>query len=101
MINHLWPCSIWMGQAEAVFFHPGHATAGQNPELRTLFFKLAKLLNTCILPIFVFDGPLRPAVKRGQNVVPIAHWLTNDFKELIDAFGFYSHEVLVRIGEII
>jgi Holliday junction resolvase YEN1 len=90
-----------MGQAEAVFFHLGHATAGQNPELRMLFFKLAKLLNTCILPIFVFDGPLRPAVKHGLNVVPITHWLTNDFKELIDAFGFYLHEVLVRIGEII
>ncbi|KAM6492885.1 PIN domain-like protein, partial [Amanita muscaria] len=73
-------------------FKPAHATAGENLELRTLFFKLSWLLSACILPIFVFDGPLRPSVKRGKNVIATPHWLTEDFQQLINAFGFYSHQ---------
>ncbi|KAM6491164.1 PIN domain-like protein, partial [Amanita muscaria] len=84
--------SIWIRQSQAIFFKPAHATAGENPELRTLFFKLSWLLSACILPIFVFDGPLRPSVKRGKNVVATPHWLTEDFQQLINAFGFYSHQ---------
>ncbi|KAM6491705.1 PIN domain-like protein [Amanita muscaria] len=84
--------SIWIRQSQAVFFKPGHATAGENPELRTLFFKLSWLLSACILPTFVFDGPLRPSIKRGKNVIAAPHWLTDDFQRLINAFGFYSHQ---------
>ncbi|KIL57606.1 hypothetical protein M378DRAFT_87657 [Amanita muscaria Koide BX008] len=84
--------SIWIRQSQAVFFKPGHATAGENPELRTLFFKLSQLLSACILAIFIFDGPLRPSVKRGKNVVASPHWLTEDFQRLINAFGFFSHQ---------
>lgn len=82
-----------MQQSLHIFHTASHLTAGENPELRTLFYKLARLLDTCVLPIFVFDGPFRPSVKRGRNVVTAEPWLTNGFKELIKAFGFHWHQV--------
>jgi XPG N-terminal domain len=81
--------SIWFAQAQFAF-RAGHAQAGENPELRVIFFKLAYLLQFPITPLFVFDGPGRPPVKRGVNVVEKPHWLTLPMKELLDGFRF-SH----------
>jgi hypothetical protein len=86
-------CSIWLYQTVALYHNPRHVSSGANPEMRTLFYKFAHLLNSCIVPMFVFDGPARPPVKRSRLVRPGAHWLTDDLRELIDAFGFYSHQV--------
>jgi hypothetical protein len=85
--------SIWIYQTIAVYHNPHHVSSGANPELRTLFYKMAHLLNSCIVPVFVFDGPRRPAIKRNRRVRQGAHWLMQDLCELIDAFGFYSHQV--------
>jgi len=73
--------SIW-------FFHAAYGREGENPELRTLFFRCCRLLQTPLLPLFVFDGPKRPAVKRGKRVGGSAHWLTTGMKNIIQAFGF-------------
>jgi hypothetical protein len=61
-----------------------------NPEL-TFFYKLADWHQLPIIFTFVFDGPNRPAVKRGHNVIttPIA----TSLKPLIQAFGFHVHDV--------
>ncbi|KDR76087.1 hypothetical protein GALMADRAFT_247269 [Galerina marginata CBS 339.88] len=83
--------SIWMNECQAVFHHRRHAQMGQNPELRTLFYRLAGLLECTVTPVFVFDGPYRPARKRGKAVVRRENWLAKRFREMIDAFGFYSH----------
>jgi hypothetical protein len=68
------------------------STAGihNNPEL-IFFYKLADWRRLGMIFIFVFDGPNRPAVKRGHNVVtaPIA----TSLKPLIQAFGFHVHDV--------
>jgi len=66
---------------------------GENPELRTLFYRLANLLQMCLIPIFVFDGAGRPRSKRGHTVSGQAHWITERFASFIEAFGFYSHLV--------
>ncbi|KAF8958353.1 hypothetical protein BDZ97DRAFT_1842326, partial [Flammula alnicola] len=50
--------------------------AGENPAVRVLFYRLCHLLTLPIIPIFVFDGPDRPKVKRGVN-------------KFIDTFGFF------------
>ncbi|KAF8694184.1 hypothetical protein AX14_002090 [Amanita brunnescens Koide BX004] len=84
--------SIWVEQSQHIFNTPGHVSAGQNPELCILFYKLAWLLDTCILPIFVFDGPLHPPEKRGQSVIVVENWVTGEFKKLIEAFGFCWHQ---------
>lgn len=85
--------SIWLNECQAQFFHRHHAQMGENPELRTLFHRLARLLQMCIIPVFVFDGPDRPHQKRGKRVLTKPHWLTDRFKEFVEAFGFYSHMV--------
>jgi Holliday junction resolvase YEN1 len=86
--------SIWLYQTQAIFFRRGfHAQAGENPELCVLFYRLARLVKLPVTAIFVFDGPKRPAIKRGKRVKSMPHWLTRGFKELIAAFGFHSHMV--------
>ncbi|KAJ8514754.1 hypothetical protein ONZ45_g7739 [Pleurotus djamor] len=73
--------SIW-------FFHANWGKEGENPELRTLFFRCATLLRSPFLPLFVFDGPKRPVFKRGKRITTTAHKLTNGMKSIIEAFGF-------------
>ncbi|KAL8407627.1 hypothetical protein RB594_006452 [Gaeumannomyces avenae] len=81
--------SIWQFQAQA-------AKGGSNPAIRTLFYRLVRLQSHTIKPIFVFDGPNKPAMKRGRrtgggrsggNVVSTAM-----AKQLIRLFGFYAHD---------
>ncbi|KAF9003509.1 PIN domain-like protein [Hymenopellis radicata] len=66
-----------------------HVHKGSNAEVKELLRRLAKLLNFAIVPLFIFDGPERPKLKRGKRVVHSPGWLIGIFKELIDAFGFY------------
>lgn len=73
--------SIW-------FFHAEYGREGENPVLRTLFFRCATLLHTTFLPIFVFDGPKRPDIKRGKKINRTSHKLIPGMKQIIDAFGF-------------
>ncbi|KAH9913405.1 PIN domain-like protein [Fomitopsis serialis] len=79
--------SLWFHQVQSTFA-VGHAQSGENPELRTLFFWLARLLRLPIHAIFVFDGPERPAIKRGKRVVKMGHWMVDAMKNFIDAFGY-------------
>ncbi|CAG7851051.1 SubName: Full=Related to DNA repair endonuclease rad2 {ECO:0000313/EMBL:CCA73914.1} [Serendipita indica DSM 11827] len=77
--------SIW-------FFHSHSSREGENPELRMLFFRLAKFLALPLLPLFVFDGPRRPHYKRGKRVMGAQHGLTSSFKRMIEAYGFEHHQ---------
>ncbi|KAK4215027.1 hypothetical protein QBC37DRAFT_472339 [Rhypophila decipiens] len=52
--------SIWQFQVQA-------ARGGSNPAIRTLFYRLVRLLGLAIQPIFVFDGPNKPAFKRNKR----------------------------------
>ncbi|KAK0191500.1 hypothetical protein F5146DRAFT_1049037 [Armillaria mellea] len=73
--------SIW-------FFHADYGKEGENPQLRTLFFRCATLLKYPILPLFIFDGPKRPDWKRGKKINKTANKLTTGMKAIIEAFGF-------------
>ena len=73
--------SIW-------FVHATYGQKGENPELRTLFFRLARLLKLPFLPLFVFDGPMRPDVKRGKSINKQPHWMIEGMKTIVEAFGF-------------
>jgi holliday junction resolvase YEN1 len=81
--------SIW-------FFHAAYGREGENPELRTLFFRCTRLLSMPFLPLFVFDGPKRPKVKRGKRITGNNHWLTDGMKRIIEAFGFEWRMVCER-----
>lgn len=73
--------SIW-------FFHAEYGREGENPVLRTLFFRCATLMHTTFLPLFVFDGPKRPDVKRGKKINRTSHKLIPGMKQIVEAFGF-------------
>ncbi|KAF8890618.1 hypothetical protein BD779DRAFT_1671184 [Infundibulicybe gibba] len=73
--------SIW-------FFHAEYGKEGENPVLRTLFFRCATLMHSPFLPLFVFDGPKRPDVKRGKKINRTSHKLIPGMKALVEAFGF-------------
>lgn len=66
---------------------------GANPAIRTLFYRLLRLLSLTIAPIFVFDGPNKPAFKRHRrsrgpgDSVSIAM-----AKRMIRLFGFAIHD---------
>ncbi len=81
-----------MYQAHTAIHTPGSRFAGENAVLQVLFFKLTRLLRNCVIPIFVFDGPCHPSVKREKNVVQRRDWLADYFKQLIAAFGFHVHQ---------
>lgn len=80
--------SIW-------YQHATHSsTAGANPEIRLLFFRLAKLARLPWIVLFVFDGRERPKVKRGSRMGKSgSHNLTAKFKEMIKWFGMEWREV--------
>jgi holliday junction resolvase YEN1 len=40
------------------------------------------------LPLFVFDGPLRPEMKRGKLIDMKPNWMVEGLKGMIEAFGF-------------
>ncbi|PCH43040.1 hypothetical protein WOLCODRAFT_164194 [Wolfiporia cocos MD-104 SS10] len=73
--------SIW-------FYHATYGREGENPELRTLFFRCTRLLSAPFLPLFVFDGPKRPAHKRGKRISGKDHWMVQGMQAIISAFGF-------------
>jgi Holliday junction resolvase YEN1 len=70
-----------------------HSQAGENPELRTLFFKFCRFLKAPVTLVCVFDGPARPLIKRGKKVVNRQLWIIDHVKSMIKAFGFYCHDV--------
>ena len=80
--------SIWLFQVQA-------GRGGKNPELRTLFFRLLKLLALPIHPLFVYDGRHKPPFKRGKAVSARSYGnapIIQRSKDLIERFRFPWHE---------
>lgn len=77
--------SIWQFQTLA-------GQGGSNPALRTFYYRLLRLLQTAVQPLFVFDGPNKPPFKRGkktgQHGASVSNLLT---KQLLNFFGFPFH----------
>lgn len=78
--------SIWLFQVQS-------GRGGKNPELRTLFYRLLKVLSLPIHPLFVYDGPHKPPFKRGKAVSGLgtAPIITLS-KRLVDLFKFPRHD---------
>ncbi|CAJ2511048.1 Uu.00g066730.m01.CDS01 [Anthostomella pinea] len=77
--------SIWQFQVQA-------ARGGSNPAIRTLFYRLLRLLSLSIQPIFVFDGPNKPVFKRNKRSGRGDGVATAMAKRLIRLFGFQVHD---------
>lgn len=77
--------SIWHFQIQS-------GKGGSNPALRTLYYRLLRLLSLGIQPLFVFDGPNRPPFKRNVKTNPHSVSLPNYLsKQLLKLFGFPFH----------
>ena len=77
--------SIWQFQIRS-------GEGGKNPALRTLYYRLLRLLALSIQPLFVFDGSQKPPFKRGNKTASNAACLPNFLtKELLKCFGFPYH----------
>ena len=83
----IWGFSLRI-DASILFVHAEYGREGENPVLRNLFFRCATLMPTTFLPLFVFDGPWRPDVKRGKKINRTAHKLIPEMKQIIEAFSF-------------
>ncbi|PWY80368.1 exonuclease [Aspergillus sclerotioniger CBS 115572] len=80
--------SIWLFQVQA-------GRGGRNPELRTLFYRLLKILALPIHPLFVYDGKNKPPFKRGKAVSGRSYGsapIIRLSKILVDLFKFPRHE---------
>ncbi|KAI1189275.1 hypothetical protein F5B17DRAFT_391806 [Nemania serpens] len=77
--------SIWQFQVQA-------ARGGSNPAIRTLFYRLLRLLSLSSQPIFVFDGPNKPTFKRNKRSGRGNGVATAMAKRLIRLFGFIVHD---------
>ena len=78
--------SIWHFQLQS-------GQGGANPALRTFYYRLLRLLSLCIQPLFVFDGPERPAFKRDKHIN--RHFSSQDHrqvKRLLTCLGFSYHQ---------
>ena len=82
------------------FFHMEYGRKGENPHLRTLFFRCATLMRAPFLPLFVFDGPKRPNFKRGKRINASQNALIPSMKQIIEAFGF-EHRVVRDIAVLL
>ena len=77
--------SIWQFQIQS-------GEGGKNPALRTLYYRLLRLLALSIQPLFVFDGSQKPPFKRGSKTTSNAACLPNFLtKELLKNFSFPYH----------
>ncbi|KAJ6464723.1 PIN domain-like protein [Mycena vulgaris] len=63
-----------------------------NPALRIFFYQLCQFSRAPITLVFVFDGPHRPSIKRGKQVVHCPTQLIDHVKNLIAAFGYYFRD---------
>ncbi|OHW91310.1 flap structure-specific endonuclease, partial [Colletotrichum incanum] len=77
--------AIWQFQTQA-------ARGGTNPAIRTLFYRLVRLLGLGIQPIFVFDGPHKPTFKRNKRSGRGDGIATAMAKRVIRLFGFPIHD---------
>ncbi|OAA73875.1 flap structure-specific endonuclease [Cordyceps fumosorosea ARSEF 2679] len=72
--------AIWQFQAQA-------AKGGTNPAIRTLFYRLVRLLAIPVQPVFIFDGPNKPTTKRNKRSGRGDGVANSQAKRLIRLFG--------------
>ncbi|KAJ4326689.1 hypothetical protein N0V84_002915 [Fusarium piperis] len=77
--------AIWQFQNQV-------AQGGTNPAIRTLFYRLVRLLAAPIKPVFVFDGPYKPKIKRNKRSGRGDALSNAQAKRLIHLLGFAIHD---------
>jgi Holliday junction resolvase YEN1 len=96
--------SIWIESMHLAHSHSRaknpHLKYGENPEIQGMMYRFCHYLKLPVTLVFVFDGDERPSIKRGGKVVAERPWIVDRLKELINGFGFYSHQVCLFLPVI-
>ncbi|KAF8730467.1 hypothetical protein AX14_005555 [Amanita brunnescens Koide BX004] len=80
----------WMQQSESTAGYP--ASAG-NTALSNAFYRLSRLLEHPLVPVFVFDSISQASHKRGrQGQVAPQRQLAASFRHMVLAFGYNVHQ---------
>lgn len=84
--------SAWMYLLVNIFSWR-QAGTGQSHEMRVIFRWLSAISQQLLHAYFIFDGPDRPQLKRGKDIVCSSglRLLAQRFQELLTAFGFNWH----------
>ncbi|KAF8067581.1 PIN domain-like protein [Lyophyllum atratum] len=102
-INHRGEGTIYLGldaslllnRAQWAAYHQKgrgiNMQAGENLPLQILFFQICRFVALPVKIVFVFDGPNRPANKRGRKVKAIPHALMGAYTQLIKDAGFHAY----------
>ncbi|KIJ11020.1 hypothetical protein PAXINDRAFT_16042 [Paxillus involutus ATCC 200175] len=88
--------SIWFEQCQQQTWHRAHPRSGQNPQLRSFIYRVARLARLPLHFVFCYDGEARPHTKRGKNVSPGTHWMTRPTQRILNAFNPSSFSVAVQ-----
>ncbi|KAK9480225.1 PIN domain-like protein [Lipomyces japonicus] len=71
-------------------FHNKGGKGGYNPDKRTFYYRLCKMMNLGICAIFVYDGPQKPSFKRNKVISPIQPAEVRWMIDLIEKLGFQT-----------
>lgn len=89
--------SLLLNRAQWAAYHQKgrgiNMQAGENLPLQILLWQVCRLLSLPITPVFIFDGPKRPKIKRGRQVKSTPHALMSAYMQLLKAAGFYAYIV--------
>ncbi|KAG6912298.1 hypothetical protein DXG01_015551, partial [Tephrocybe rancida] len=87
--------SLLLNRAQWAAYHQSgrglNMQAGENLPLQILFFQVCRLVALPIIPVVVFDGPDRPALKREARVKVAPHALQLAYVQLLTAMGFSAY----------
>jgi len=90
----IWQFQIQSGKGKFIFAYSSvlsliNSEGGSNPALRTLYYRLLRLLSLSVQPLFVFDGSQKPPFKRNKRTGSAGPSLTDfNTKQLLKLFGF-------------
>jgi holliday junction resolvase YEN1 len=93
----IWQFQIQSGKGKSIFMYSSlpsliRLEGGSNPALRTLYYRLLRLLSMSVQPLFVFDGSQKPPFKRNKRTGAAGPSLTDfNTKQLLRFFGFPFH----------
>lgn len=79
--------SIWLKQCTTSLAVAAHSS-WPNLELQAFMYKLTGLFNAGVSVLLVFDGPLRPEIKRGKKVGGGSMPHERNVQSLAESFGF-------------
>ncbi|KAH7905013.1 PIN domain-like protein [Hygrophoropsis aurantiaca] len=79
--------SILFERCQQVLMLRAHPQSGQNPALRSFFYRVTRLLKLPLQLVFCYDGDERALYKRARKVSTKDHWMVKPTQRMLDTLG--------------